>query len=115
MGAGCGESPIICGWPPQTRCGSRRSCLLFPRSSGPAFVAAGLSVAALIRKALRQRLAVAGIAVVLTATVLAGCGYHVVGRSSSLPSGWKTIAIPAFVNRTTHYRIEQRFTSPGAR
>jgi outer membrane lipopolysaccharide assembly protein LptE/RlpB len=85
--------------------------LLFPRSSGPAFVAAGLSVAALIRKALRQRLAVAGIAVVLTATVLAGCGYHVVGRSSSLPSGWKTIAIPAFVNRTTHYRIEQRFTS----
>ncbi len=49
-------------------------------------------------------------AVVLAAIFLAGCGYHVAGRASSLPSGWKTIAVPAFVNRTTHYRIEQRFT-----
>ena len=49
-------------------------------------------------------------AVVLSALLFAGCGYHVAGRASSLPSGWKTIAVPAFVNRTTHYRIEQRFT-----
>jgi hypothetical protein len=27
-----------------------------------------------------------------------------------LPSDWKTIAIPAFTNDTTRYRIEQRFT-----
>lgn len=39
-----------------------------------------------------------------------GCGYHVAGRAAHLPSDWKTIAIPAFKNDTTRYRIEQRFT-----
>jgi outer membrane lipopolysaccharide assembly protein LptE/RlpB len=39
-----------------------------------------------------------------------GCGYHVAGRAANLPSQWKTIAIPAFKNDTTRYRIEQRFT-----
>lgn len=39
-----------------------------------------------------------------------GCGYHVVGHNSTLPSGWKTIAVPAFTNRTSYYRIEQLFT-----
>jgi outer membrane lipopolysaccharide assembly protein LptE/RlpB len=48
--------------------------------------------------------------VVIATAFLAGCGYHVVGRSSVLPSQWKAIAVPAFVNRTTTYRIEQRFT-----
>jgi outer membrane lipopolysaccharide assembly protein LptE/RlpB len=38
------------------------------------------------------------------------CGYHVAGRAASLPENWKTVAIPAFVNRTSRYRIEQRFT-----
>jgi outer membrane lipopolysaccharide assembly protein LptE/RlpB len=42
---------------------------------------------------------------------VSGCGYHVAGRTSTLPSEWKTIAIPAFVNRTSRYRIEQRFTN----
>ncbi|MGA8221719.1 MAG: LptE family protein [Candidatus Acidiferrales bacterium] len=46
----------------------------------------------------------------LLALFSAGCGYHVAGRSSQLPSEWKTIAIPAFKNDTTQYRIEQRFT-----
>lgn len=41
---------------------------------------------------------------------LAGCGYHVAGRAAHLPSGWTTIAIPAFKNDTTRYRIEQRLT-----
>ena len=41
----------------------------------------------------------------------AGCGYHVAGRAANLPSDWKTIAIPAFKNDTTRYRIEQRFTA----
>jgi hypothetical protein len=82
-----------------------------PRSGGLGFVAAGFSLAALIRKLRRQTLAMAGIGVVFASALLTGCGYHVVGRSSSLPSGWKTIAVPAFVNRTTHYRIEQRFTA----
>ena len=83
----------------------------FPRSRGLAFVAAGFSLAASISKIRRQTLAMAGIGVVLASAMLTGCGYRVVGRSSSLPSGWKTIAVPAFVNRTTHYRIEQRFTA----
>ena len=40
----------------------------------------------------------------------AGCGYHVAGRASRLPSDWSSIAVPAFKNDTTRYRIEQRFT-----
>lgn len=39
-----------------------------------------------------------------------GCGYHVVGRASTLPAGAHTLAIPAFTNRTTTYRIEQILT-----
>jgi outer membrane lipopolysaccharide assembly protein LptE/RlpB len=50
------------------------------------------------------------VAVLFLATFSAGCGYHVAGRSSQLPSEWKTIAVPAFKNDTTQYRIEQRFT-----
>jgi outer membrane lipopolysaccharide assembly protein LptE/RlpB len=40
----------------------------------------------------------------------AGCGYHVAGHASQLPSDWTDIAIPAFKNDTTTYRIEQRMT-----
>lgn len=40
----------------------------------------------------------------------AGCGYHIAGRAANLPSSWHTVAIPAFVNRTPTYRIEQRVT-----
>ncbi len=47
---------------------------------------------------------------VFSALTGGGCGYHVAGTSVNLPSGWKTIAIPAFKNDTTSYRIEQRFT-----
>jgi len=47
---------------------------------------------------------------VLAALTCGGCGYHVAGTSANLPSGWKTIAIPAFKNDSTSYRIEQRFT-----
>ena len=39
-----------------------------------------------------------------------GCGYHVVGRVNALPEGAHSIAIPAFANRTTQYRIEQILT-----
>lgn len=42
--------------------------------------------------------------------IASGCGYHVVGRANTLPAGAHTIAIPAFLNRTTTYRIEQRLT-----
>jgi hypothetical protein len=46
----------------------------------------------------------------LAAIFAVGCGYHVAGHSSQLPSDWKTIAVPAFKNDTRQYRIEQRFT-----
>ncbi len=48
---------------------------------------------------------------ILFALGIGGCGYHVAGRASTLPSEWKTIAVPAFVNRTSRYRIEQHFTA----
>lgn len=44
------------------------------------------------------------------AVFLIGCGYHVAGRASRLPADVKTIAVPAFENRTSRYRIEQRLT-----
>ena len=51
------------------------------------------------------------LAIVLVATVFTeGCGYQVAGKSAHLPSEWKTIAVPAFTNDTTRYRIEQRVT-----
>jgi outer membrane lipopolysaccharide assembly protein LptE/RlpB len=41
---------------------------------------------------------------------LAGCGYQVAGRAAHVPKEWKSIAVPAFTNDTTQYRIEQRLT-----
>jgi outer membrane lipopolysaccharide assembly protein LptE/RlpB len=40
-----------------------------------------------------------------------GCGYHTVGHGGQLPENVKTIAIPAFKNETTSYRIEQMLTA----
>lgn len=39
---------------------------------------------------------------------LAGCGYRVAGRSDLLPKTLHTIAIPAFSNPTTRYRLTER-------
>lgn len=50
-------------------------------------------------------------AAALCVCLMAGCGYHVVGRNSALPSSWHTLAIPIFVNRTPTYRIEQTVTN----
>lgn len=49
-------------------------------------------------------------ATLILALLLGGCGYRVAGRGSRLPAGLKTIAVPAFENRTTNYRVEQRLT-----
>jgi len=43
-------------------------------------------------------------AVLLLAT---GCGYHVAGRGDLIPSHIGTIAIPAFGNATTRYRLTE--------
>jgi len=50
-----------------------------------------------------------GLAVLLGAS--AGCGYHTAGHAPQLPENVKTIAVPAFVNETSTYRIEQLLTS----
>ncbi len=59
-------------------------------------------MSARIRLALPLTLALCGLA--------AGCGYHVAGRTSTLPPNVKTIAVVALENRTPRYRIEQRMT-----
>jgi hypothetical protein len=60
---------------------------------------------------LRLRFFAAFAALVVCAFGCVGCGYHVAGRAANLPSSWHTIAIPAFINRTPTYRIEQRVTN----
>jgi len=35
------------------------------------------------------------------------CGYHVAGRGARIPPDVKTIAVPAFENQSSRYRIEQ--------
>jgi len=42
--------------------------------------------------------------------LLAGCGYHLVGHSSTLPTGIQSVGIPTFVNRTNRPELEQRVT-----
>jgi len=51
------------------------------------------------------------IAVLLAAFVSTGCGYHTVGRANLLPPDLRTIAVPAFVNQTQTYKIEQTLTA----
>src|ERR1700674_5447826 len=58
----------------------------------------------------REHTVVLGMSVVLS-LASAGCGYHLAGRSSSLPKSIHVIAVPALENKTTSYRIEQKLTS----
>lgn len=46
--------------------------------------------------------------VVGLAAMATGCGYHVGGHADLLPKNIKTIAIPAFTNATTRYRLSER-------
>lgn len=43
--------------------------------------------------------------------LFSGCGYHLAGTVSSLPSDVKKIAIPLFSNKTLRPDIENQFTS----
>ena len=47
----------------------------------------------------------------LLAVSLVGCGYRVARRANALPPTVRTIAVTAFENRTSTFRIEQRLTS----
>jgi outer membrane lipopolysaccharide assembly protein LptE/RlpB len=49
-----------------------------------------------------------GLLLLLTASA---CGYHTAGHAVQLPENVKTIAVPAFVNETSTYRIEQMLTA----
>jgi outer membrane lipopolysaccharide assembly protein LptE/RlpB len=39
------------------------------------------------------------------------CGYHTAGHNTTIPEDVQTIAIPAFVNQTETFKIEQMLTS----
>lgn len=49
--------------------------------------------------------------VLFLACALSACGYHVAGRSNSLPKSIHVIAVPALENKTTTYKIEQKLTA----
>jgi hypothetical protein len=51
------------------------------------------------------RLCVKKASLVILLAALAGCGYHVSGHGDLLPKTIKTIAIPAFGNRTPRYKL----------
>jgi hypothetical protein len=42
------------------------------------------------------------------ALALCGCGYHVSGHGDLLPQNLRTIAIPAFANLSTRYKLTER-------
>lgn len=44
-------------------------------------------------------------------SLLAGCGYHVGGKTNLLPKNIQTVAIPAFNNLTVRYKLADRLAS----
>jgi hypothetical protein len=54
-------------------------------------------------------------AIALVAVISASCGYHVGGRADLLPQTVQTIAIPAFTNATTRYKLTDRLPQAIAR
>ena len=54
-----------------------------------------------------------GIIVLILWAVIAvtACGYHTAGHNVTLPENVKTLAIPAFVNQSQTYRVEQTLTA----
>jgi outer membrane lipopolysaccharide assembly protein LptE/RlpB len=49
--------------------------------------------------------------VLLLSAFGAGCGYHTAGHAVTIPDNVRTIAIPAFVNQTQTFKIEQMLTA----
>jgi outer membrane lipopolysaccharide assembly protein LptE/RlpB len=47
---------------------------------------------------------------ILLPLLLSGCGYHLAGTGSSLPSHIHTIGVPIFANNTQGYEVEQKIT-----
>jgi outer membrane lipopolysaccharide assembly protein LptE/RlpB len=44
-------------------------------------------------------------------SLFSACGYHTAGHAVTLPASVETIAIPAFLNQTQTYKIEQKLTA----
>ena len=63
----------------------------------------------LLKHQIRSRWLAASLTLCLLAS--AGCGYHTAGHNVTLPENVKTLAIPAFVNQSQTYRIEQTLTA----
>jgi outer membrane lipopolysaccharide assembly protein LptE/RlpB len=58
-----------------------------------------------------RRWKILALAMVTFYVAVAGCGYHVAGRSDALLKTIHVIAVPALENKTSSYRIEQRLTT----
>ena len=58
-----------------------------------------------------SRTAATLLGVLLLSTLVANCGYHTTAQATQLPTDVHTIAVPAFVNKTRTYRIEQILTA----
>ena len=52
-----------------------------------------------------------GLSVLAVLLLTTACGYHTAGHNVALPTNVQTIAIPAFVNQTQTYKIEQKLTA----
>ena len=52
-----------------------------------------------------------GLCALALALGVCGCGYRTAGHAARLPASLHTIAIPAFVNQTQTYRVEQVLTA----
>ena len=48
-----------------------------------------------------------GLFLYFASLLLSSCGYHVAGRTDLLPKNVQTIAIPAFANITTRYKVSE--------
>jgi outer membrane lipopolysaccharide assembly protein LptE/RlpB len=50
-------------------------------------------------------------ALIVSSFLLGSCGYHTAGHAAAIPPDVKTIAIPAFTNKTQTYKVEQQITA----
>jgi len=48
---------------------------------------------------------------VLLSVLATGCGYHTAGHTVTIPDNVRILAIPAFVNQTQTFKIEQTLTA----
>jgi outer membrane lipopolysaccharide assembly protein LptE/RlpB len=51
------------------------------------------------------------VCLVCVSLIFTSCGYRTAGKAVRIPANIQTIAIPAFVNQTQTYRIEQTMTA----